>query len=358
MKKILIIFFFVSLLKTTSGHVVETNSLRILRLEEEVKELQEQLHEVLVKQSQSSANPDIIGKVYFVTADLLYWYARTNGTAFAYSNHTTTVDVPLRGRTKDIDFDWQSGLRVGIGMNLGHDEWDLYAAFTLFRPHVSGLAHAGRNNTLVPLRGALVTDSGVTRAKSLYMLDTYQIDVELGRYYFVSAKLSLRPFAGIKNGWMKQHQIIRYTGGSVGLNTARVEDWCDYWGIGLRGGIESKWHLGQGVYLQGLFAGALLYGFFTIDHREKLTPSLEEKVKLSDNKHRFIPTIQWRMGIGWGRSFHKRKYYLNIGAAYEGMYWWRLNQMIKIYEYNAYRYDNFSDDLSMHGFTLMARWYF
>jgi len=341
-----------------SGYAVEMNSTRIARLEKEVEELQEKLHELLVEQARPSANPSIIGDVYFVTFDALYWYARTNGTAFAYSNSTPTANMPLKGRTKDISFNWEWGLRAGIGKNLDFDKWDLYGTFTIYRPHSCAGASVGQNSILIPLKGATIIHEGVARAKSNYSLDTYQIDIELGRHYFVSSKLSFRPFASVKNAWVNQRQVVRYTGGSIGNHTAHVEDNCDYWGIGLRGGINSKWHLGEGVYLHGLFAGALLYGFFDIDHREKLTANPFDTIKLDDNKHRFVPTVQWRMGIGWGTYLNERKYFLELGAAYEGQYWWRLNQMINIYEYNAFRYDNQSDDVSMHGITFMARWYF
>lgn len=358
MKKFLIILLFLSFIKTASGYAVEMNSSRIARLEKEVEELQEKLHELLVEQARPSANPSIIGDVYFVTFDVLYWYARTNGTQFAYSNSATSAAMPLKGRTKDIDFTWEWGLRAGIGKNLDHDKWDLYASFTLYRPHSSGGTNAGRNSTLIPLKGATVINAGVKRARSTYALDTYQIDAELGRHYFVSSKLSFRPFASVKNAWLKQKQIVRYTGGSVGNNTAHVEDHCDFWGIGLRGGINSKWHLGEGVYLEGLFAGALLYGYFDIDHREKLTANPHDTIQLDDNKHRFVPTMQWRFGIGWGTYFNDRKNHLDFEMAYEGQYWWRLNQMINIYEYNAFRYESLSDDVSMHGLTLMVKLYF
>ena len=352
------LFVFILFLKALSGYAVELNSTRISKLEKEVEELQEKLQELLVQQARPSANPSILGDVYFVMLDVLYWYARTNGTAFAYSNSATTVNMPLKGRTKDINFTWEWGLRVGIGRNLNHDKWDLSGMFTLYRPHSSSSTSVGRNSTLIPLKGATLINAGVSHAKSNYSLDMYQIDAELGRHYFVSSKLSFRPFTSVKNVWVNQKQIVRYTGGSIGVHTVHVEDNCDYWGIGLRGGINSKWHLGEGVYLHGMFAGALLYGFFDIDHREKLTANPHDTIKIDDNKHRFIPTVQWRMGMGWGTYFNEKKYFLELRAAYEGQYWWRLNQMINIYEYNAFRYDNLSDDVSMHGLTLTARWHF
>lgn len=339
-------------------HALEPDSIRISRLEKEVEELQETLSELLVQQASPSANPSILGDVYFATLDILYWYARTNGTAFAYTNSSPLTSTPITGRTKDISFDWEWGLRASLGKNLDHDKWDAALAFTLYRPHFSGKASVGMNGTLIPLRGGILVNSGVTHAKSSYALDTYQIDLELGRHYFISSKLSFRPFVGVKNAWMKQRQVVRYTGGAINTNTVHIEDNCDYWGVGVRGGVNSKWYLADGFYLHGLVAGALLYGFFDIDHREKLSINAQDTIKLDDNKHRFIPTVQWKMGIGWGSYLHERKHHLDLGVSYEGMYWWRLNQMIKIYEYNAYRYDNYSEDVSMHGLTLTVRWSF
>lgn len=357
-KKIIIAAFFLFCLKAVSGVTLETNSTRIAKLEKEIEDLQDKIESLLVDHASPSANPDIMGDIYFFTFDLLYWYARTNGTAFAYSNNTLLTTAPVSGRTKDLDFKWQWGLRTGIGRNIEHDKWDLYGTFTWLDSHVSAATSAGPVNTLIPLRGALLTNAGVSFAKSVYALDTYQIDIELGRHYFISSKLSVRPFVGVKNAWINQQQIIRYTGGALGFNTARVEDNCDYWGLGLRGGLNSKWHLGEGLYLQGLIAGAVLYGFFDIDHREKITSSETDRIHLEDNKHRFIPTVQWRLGLGWGSYLFENQYYIDLSASYEGMYWWRLNQMIKIYEYSAFRYDNYSDDISMHGLTLMLRFYF
>ena len=75
---------------------------------------------------------------------------------------------------------------------------------------------------------------------------------------------------GLKNVWVKQRQKIHYTGGEFHVNTAHIYDRYDYWGFGIRGGLESEWSLKNHFYLQGLFNAALLYGFFKIDHKERL----------------------------------------------------------------------------------------
>ena len=55
---------------------------------------------------------------------------------------------------------------------------------------------------------------------------------------------------------------------------------------------------------------------------------------------------------------NQKENYIRIGATYEGMYWWRQNQMLKIYESPFVRYDNFAEDLSMHGLTFSMKLYF
>lgn len=352
-------FFFVAFLFQVSFlGALETNSSRIEKLEIEIQSLQEDLRALMLKQARPSANPSVMRDEWFVTIEPLYWYQRTNGTAFAYSNSTLQTSIPLKGRTKDIDFGWSWGIRVGGGKNIAFDQWDLYASFIYFRNHVSGKSRGGLNSTLIPLKGSVITQAGVGFAKSVYDLDFYNIDVELGRHYYVSEKLSFRPFIGLKNAWIDQFQDVRYTGGSLGNNSAHIDDECEYWGIGLRTGVNSKWHLLDGWYIGGLLSGAVLYGFFDIEHREKVTPSPRDRINLEDNKHRFAPMMQWRLGLGYGTYFNQKEYYLDIGAYYEGMYWWRQNQMLKVYEYSAFRYDNIAEDLTMHGLTLSARLYF
>ncbi|MCP5505490.1 MAG: MOMP family protein [Chlamydiales bacterium] len=354
-KKTLLLFI---LIQVPFLGALESNSSRIEILEKEIEVLKQELYAVVVKQARPSANPGVMRDEWFAVIEPIYWYQRTNGTQFAYSNHASNPTLPLKGRTKDINFGWNWGIRVGGGKNLAFDQWDLFGHFTYYKNHVSGSARAGQESILVPLRGSVITNAGVKSAKSNYALDFYNIDLELGRHYYVSEKLSFRPFIGVKNAWIDQHQVVRYTGGTLEGNSAHVNDDCEYWGIGARTGVNSKWHLRDGWYLKGMLSGAVLYGFFDIEHREKVTPSQNDRIKLDDNKHRFAPMIQWQFGLGWGSYFNQKENYLQLGVAYEGTYWWRQNQMLKVYEYTALRYDNYSEDLSMHGLTFTGRLYF
>lgn len=351
------IFLFL-LFSTLSIEGMETNASRIEKLEQQIELLQKDLRALSAKQSRPSANPGIMRDEWFAAVEPVYWHQRTNGTAFAYSNTALMTSYPLKGRTKDLHFGWNWGIRVRGGKNIAFDQWDVFASFTYFNNHVSASTRSGQASTLIPLRGSTVVNNGVSHAKSTYDFELCMLDIELGRHYYVSENLSFRPFIGVKNVWIDQAQVIRYTGGSLGVNSAHVNDYCDFWGIGVQSGVNSKWHLDQNFYLGGLLSGAILYGFFDIEHNEKVTPSSNSSIRLDDNKHRFMPTVQWRLGLGYGTYFNQKEYYLDVGIFYEGIYWWRQNQMIKVYEYMALRYDNVSEDVSMHGLTFSARLYF
>lgn len=333
----------------------------IEQLERQIQELQEKVADITAPTDLGrnalqlvSARPDVNGTKWFVTADILYWHPRVSGTAFAYTNSRPTVAIPIKGRTKKIDFGWEWGFRFGIGRNFCHDKWDLYLNYTNFDSNDSTSASAGYNSTVVPLKGSIITGGGVGIAKSHFSLDYDAIDLELGRHFFVSGKLSLRPFLGLKTAWIDLSQVTRYTEGSIGVRTEQIRDDSDFWGLGPRLGFHSEWDIRNGFRFVGDLSAALMYGYFDISLQEKLTSS-HSQVKLSANEHRFLPNAQLFLGFGYGTYCEKEEFYISIDVGYEAQYFWRANQMLRVYEYNAYRYENISEDMSMHGITFKLR---
>ena len=351
--------FLLSICIFSTTYSIQADPLTTKQLEKEIAELKDQLHELLIEKATPSANPDIIGKDWFIAFDFFYWYSRVNQIDFAYYNHNDQA-LSIQGKTKNIHFDWAPGVRVGIGRNIDHESWDLYFYYTYYQNRFSGSAHAGFGDTLVPLRGVIVQNTAIGRAKSNLVLDFYNIDLELGRYYYISDQLSLRPFVGLKNAWVDLRQSTRYTHGALQNNSVYINDKSDFWGVGLQGGINSRWHLGSHFSFNGLFGAAILYGLFDIEHSEKHSLSKHYAIKLNDDKHQFIPTMQWRFGMSWGSFVREQNNYITIHLSYEGMYWFRLNKMLNVQESSPgfLKYSNFSEDLAMQGLSLGARLYF
>jgi hypothetical protein len=334
----------------------------------------------------AAARAEVDGEGLFILADILYWQTRVGGTEFAYTDQDPTASLPIRGRTKDMDFDWDWGLRIGLGYNFVHDNWDIRAVYTWFDTNGSNSTRSGVNSSIIPLRGSSNITSDPTNpaippvpqflyctsAKSQYDFNYDAVDLELGRAYYISGKLSFRPHWGMKAAWMNQEQIIRYTGGSpdaavnptvVGLsgNTVHIDDECDFWGIGPRVGFDTKWYLGYGFSIFGNLNGALLFGYFDVEHEEKYSGFINNKIKLDANRHAFSPTAQMQLGLRYDTYINNNKQHLGIGLGFEVEYWWRQNQMLQIDETNivtASTYERYSEDVSMHGVTLNFQWDF
>lgn len=352
---------------------------RVTQLENQMQQVRTETAMGTYGAQTATARAEVDGYGWFITADLLYWHAKVGGTEYAYTDQDPTASLPIRGRTKDIDFEWDWGFRVGLGYNFKHDSWEARLQYTWFDSNGSDSTRAGLNSSVIPLRGSsTIVNAGnsdqflyATSAKSQYDFDYQALDLELGRAYFISGKLSFRPHWGLKTAWLDQEQITRYTGGSptpnvqapgntLGLqaNTVHIKDDCDFWGIGPRVGVDSKWHLGYGFSVFGNVSAALLFGYFEVDHREKYSAFVDNQIKLHANRHAFSPTAQFQLGLRYDVYVHNNKQHIGIGLGYEAQYWWRQNQMLKIDDAAVLKYERYSEDVSMYGLTLDFKWDF
>lgn len=329
----------------------------------------------------ATAEVQVDGQGWFILFDILYWQPRVGGTEYAYTDQSTTAALPIRGRTKDMDFDWDWGLRIGLGHHFTHDNWDVRAQYTWFESNGSASTRVGSNNSIIPLKGSSTitrrpNDTNplflyCTSAKSQFDFNYDAVDLEMGRAYFISGKLSFRPHWGVKTAWIDLEQLVRYTGGvpqvnfdgtpiEAGLsgNTVHVKDESDFWGVGPRLGFDTKWSLGYGFSIFGNLAGALLFGYFNVDHEEHYSAYINNQIKIHANRHAFTPTAQMQLGLRYDTYVFDRKQHIGIGLGFEVEYWWRQNQTLKIDDSEQLQYERYSEDISMHGLTLDFTWDF
>lgn len=365
---------------------------RVAELEHQMSQLRVRTAEDTYSPKTATARPEVDGQGWFITFGILYWQARVGGTEYAYtdigsptpSNAGAGVGnaLPISGRTKDMSFDWDWGLRIGLGYNFQHDNWILNGEYTWFDTNGSDSTRKNQNDSVIPLRGSSrITFDPALRtpffifalsAKSQFNFSYDAIDLELGRAYFISGKLSFRPHYGVKAAWFDLEQIVRYTGGSpgtvpganvpeiVGLNgnTVHIEDTCHFWGVGPRVGFNTKWYLGNGFTFFGNLAGALLYGYFDVEHEERYSAYINNSIDLDANRHAFSPTAQMQLGLHYDTYVYNGKQHIGIGLGFEAQYWWRQNQMLKVDDSFNTQYERYAEDLSMHGVTFDLKWDF
>jgi hypothetical protein len=214
---------------------------------------------------------------YVIFADFLYWTARESGAdnwALNFSIGSSKEDIDILS----VPFKWNLGLRCGIDYNLNYNGWDIKGIYTWFltqgkdrQNSISGLSSPFLGNFYINnADGSNIQASPkYARAQVRWTILFNIFDWELGRKYYISSHLILRPFAGLKGGWIQQKihtkwlNPINVTSENTFLNGAENLK-NDFWGIGPSIGIDSEWKLGclgkVNYHLFADFSGAILGG--------------------------------------------------------------------------------------------------
>jgi hypothetical protein len=351
-----------------------------------LNELEQQMKQVATETAMGTygantaiARPEVDGKGWFASADVLYWKGRVGGTEYAFSDQDMFATLPIKGRKKYIRLDWGWGLRAGLGYHFDHDGWDFLAEYTWWEDDGSSSLGAGLNGSVVALKGS----SSITQpdgpfvycrsAKSQYDLDYQALDANLGRNYYVSSTVSFRPFWGLKAARIDLDQNTRYTGGGrtnigtssdpafilgVENNTVSVRESCKFLGLGPRTGIGSAWYMGNDLSIFGSATGALLLGNFHVRHKENYSALEASHIELKASSLAFSPTVNFELGMRYDTYLHEGRHHLGIGVGVEVNYWWRQNQMLKVDNLSTLKFERYSEDIAFYGLTITGRWDF
>ena len=159
------------------------------------------------QQSGAMGNPSVRPRIeggfdFFLTGDLLYWQANENGLSFAIDNRADSSLIN-EGRFVDPEFKWNWGFRVGLGYNFCHDGWDLYANWTHLISTADRSISNSENGELYTIinnthEAAFNQKTTANSAKAHWELALNVIDLELGREFFTSRWLTLRPHFGLR----------------------------------------------------------------------------------------------------------------------------------------------------------------
>lgn len=298
----------------------------------------------------ASGRPFYCGYGLWVTGDVLLWTAFEGGSDYAYSS-SSGVSTSEIGTVYKAKFDWNVGYRLGASYSWPQDNWDLGVIFTRVEPEAENSVSAPAGGRL----GSLLTANDINTALDASLdWDTKLsvIDFEMGRSYFVSRYLYLRPLFGIRGAWVHQKADAEYS------NTTTVEavnNRNDFDGGGLRLGADTKWFFDTHWNLNLNASASALYGKFKVlnDRTTTTSGSTTYQTHMAQSFYRVVPTAQTSLGLGWETFFSNDGNHISLVASYELSYWWRQNQMFFTETASAAPYgERYSDDLGFHGFTL------
>lgn len=291
------------------------------------------------------------------SADFLYWYPSEEVSDIWASVINVGLDTSSWG-APGFNFKWDYGFRVGVGYDFVHDEWDSALYWTWFRMDTNRTIPSAPNTTISPeFDAAFLTGNSAQSLKGNWSLLFNMFDWELGRSYWVSESLSLRPFVGVKGASIRQSIHAHYfnlTIQNVLTNQSGKEHLKNhFWGVGPSAGIYTKWSLrswkSNFFHFFGDFSTATMWGNWTCSDMYKNTASQTYSIV---TKNSSLGALMFRgfAGIGWDTDFRSCKSHFSAKLGFETQIWF--NQL----RISTLQVQRLHGDLTLQGLTFNCRW--
>lgn len=255
-----------------------------------------------------------VSALYWYTAEAIDWaYTRSGDTTFLESTYET------------FTFNWAPGFRVGLGYNMEHDGWDSQASFTWFQSYATA---ASDGPIIVPgfLAARLSLLEPFLSGKANVNIHYNMFDWDVGRSFFVSRHLSLRPSIGMKAGWISQKIHSHWIVDPLIIAEENIKH--SFKGGGPKGGVASQWQLGHlrkhFFSLIGTFEVSYLWGHWSI--HDRYIDSLLTLIDAATTPRSFGSIVLHSfLGFGWDVDFDRDRSHAAFKLGYEIEDW--LNQL-------------------------------
>jgi len=311
------------------------------------------------------------GADFYLTADFIYWKTMQEGTHYTTTNASTPPNDPLannpKGKSKVVGYSWNPGFKVGIGLNLCHGDWDVFAQYTWLRPKNS----ESSSGPIVSFDFFANTSSIKTkRVAAKWKLDFDVIDVELGRNFYLNHTLTMRPFIGLKGTWQDYKETIvtsredyslesDFGGFAVPVSGPQTDTHSsNISGIGFRGGLNLAWYMSKNWSIFGNLAWSILSTKYSdlkytseIANVSTNTKTVTDNVKRTNGNYTNKFVGETEIGLRWELWFSNNDYHFSVQAGWEQQTWinW-INQLDDVWDQYF--------GLNFHGLTLKFRFDF
>ncbi len=297
-----------------------------------------------------------------LTVEFIYWTAREDHLAFAFKEPTeSSGTVTGQGRVFDPDWNFEPGFKIGFGVLQNHDGWDVYANYTWLRVRntkktIDSDDPITEQITPIGTFGAGGGLSNIDQISARWQLDFNVVDLELGRNFFISQCLTLRPYFGLKGTWQDQDFLTNSRGifESI-LSVGETKDCLDYWGVGILAGLDSAWHLTRSLSFLGEVAVSALWERFKVDSKSSNAPivvGMREPFTFLNVENNFFtikPILELYLGLRWETWFCCDSYHFSFEGGWEIQWWADQNQFFSTI------HESRLGDLYLQGVTLKIR---
>ena len=309
---------------------------------------------------------------FYVNAAFLILQAKEDGLEFGLrdsdgANLPITHGEILGFDNDNSDWDYNPGVRVGMGFYLHHDAWSIDFDWTWLNITNYETESAANAGVIVPMwiPPLAIDTTGVAtgswRSISAVWDASYNtLDARLGKPYHISRDVVFKPHVGVRAAWIEQHFSVHSGGTFNGQHDAIHHGENDFWGFGARAGLETEWIVGKGWQLFGNMAGSMIFGKFDVDQHIALGAGVANTgYDLEWNHYQNVPNMEIQLGIAWNKYFNKNKYRIGLAAAYEFHEWFDQFNMRRFYGYTTdptdYQWQNDTSsrgNLTLNGFSV------
>jgi len=229
----------------------------------------------------------------FAKLDFLYFYAIESdlGDCGSFDNKTfenecgTSISI-TKEKTKDPNFKWNPGFRIGLGWELEPSCWDMGVYWTHYNSCAKNDSHSN---------------------KLQWMLDLNLVDVLAGNDIFFTPCCSIRPYGGLRVASINQNVSFYFVstvdafGQKLLYHSKRKND-QKYLAGGIHLGLEGNYAIGCGFSVYGNAAFSTLCGKSETRCREREDFIFNFDSTDSDKmSYDCLPITQFSLGIRWLR---------------------------------------------------------
>lgn len=290
------------------------------------------------------------GSNVWVSADFIWWKTFLENTNYAVTGYADNDFAPFgenvpSGSVVYPDFHFEPGFKVGLGTFLWHDGWDFFANYTWLRAGGSNSISAQPGSGLIG--SYLVTSPQVNQflnvaqnASSHFHQSFNILDLELGRKFFISPHLILRPHLGLKGALIYQTYQYNYQfipgfyeavngSTSFSLFNGMVKHIQNSGSIGIRSGLNTDWLFWGNLGIYGNIAASLLWTSFHSHNRQATGAAFlgtTTNFHSIDKVQRLVPVLELVLGLDYTMWTSEDRYRLEFFAGWEEQFWWSFNQ--------------------------------
>ncbi|MBI2812039.1 MAG: hypothetical protein HYX67_14580, partial [Candidatus Melainabacteria bacterium] len=266
-----------------------------------------------VREVNSPSRPSLKnGLNLWLVGEALLWQANEENLTYVQRTNSATSSLSTDHNLHDPEFQWDWGFRVGLGYNIPRDGWDISLFWTHMENHASGSQSAhldghGKDPFLQPTWN--VNDVGVIgvmrKAHADWTVHLEQVDLGMGREYYIGEHLTIRPNGGMRADWIYQDFDIHYKSADVFNEKIKMSN--RFFGFGFFAGLDTDWLFGKGFSLYGNATYAILLGFFDVDQKvfqKAPITGIATKGSLDDSFRCGRSIIDLNLGFKWCHLFH------------------------------------------------------